>query len=465
MTTLDVNPGAGLGGNAAALKQDMENLFRTKKILAFAAPLIVLAYMVYVFFAFDVAGLYDRASLENARTLVSDSYSYKTHVTRDNRDASVSVAIEGERKGSYPEGEAPEWVTLGETTVIDLENGHIVRFGPETIEYDIPGYGTVRATPSRSAGVQAELPAGDVPEWISSSKNRLAIKTEAGRLTVTRNRAEVFRYFMGWELFFFTLDSPYHGLGPLALLEKAFQGEAGAIFNDFWTNKMWRHQDVAWAIGETLLMAFLGTIGAGIVALPLAFLATRNFMPIRTLRFATRRLFDFVRGVDSLIWTVVLARAFGPGPLTGALAILVTDTGTFGKIFSEALENVDEKQIEGVASTGAKPIQRYRFGVIPQVTPVLLSQLLYFLESNTRSATIIGAITGGGIGLLLTQAIITQKDWEEVAYYIVLVILMVMVMDWFSGLLRRRLIQGDRGKPRRKTAKKPPLRNMPFVLP
>ena len=111
-------------------------------------------------------------------------------------------------------------------------------------------------------------------------------------------------------------------------------------------------------------------------------------------------MFDFVRGVDALIWTVILARAFGPGPLTGALAILVTDTGTFGKIFSEALENVDQKQIEGVQSTGANAPQRYRFGVIPQVTPVLLSQLLYFLESNTRSATVIGAITGGGIGLL-----------------------------------------------------------------
>ncbi len=445
MTTLDVTPGTSLGGNAAALKQDMTRLFRTKKMLAFAAPIVVLAYMAYVFVAFDVPGLWERASLENARTLVSDSYSYKTHVTRDNRDGSVSVAIEGERKGSYPEGEAPAWVALGETTVIDLENGHVVRFGPETIEYDIPGYGTVRATPSRSAGVKVDLPAGDVPDWISASKNRLAIKTDAGRLTVTRNRAEVFRYFMGWELFFFTLDSPYHGLGPVELLGKAFKGEAGAIFNDFWTNKMWRHGDVAWAIGETLLMAFLGTIGAGIVALPLAFLATRNFMPIRTLRFATRRLFDFVRGVDSLIWTVVLARAFGPGPLTGALAILVTDTGTFGKIFSEALENVDEKQIEGITSTGAKPVQRYRFGVIPQVTPVLLSQLLYFLESNTRSATIIGAITGGGIGLLLTQAIITQKDWEEVSYYIVLIIVMVMFMDWFSGWLRKRLISGDEG--------------------
>ena len=197
------------------------------------------------------------------------------------------------------------------------------------------------------------------------------------------------------------------------------------------------------AIYETILIAFLGTFGAGLVALPLAFLAARNFSPLRGVRFAARRLFDFLRGVDALIWTIVLARAFGPGPLTGALAILVTDTGTFGKIFSEALENVDDSQIEGVQSTGAGALQRYRFGVIPQITPVLLSQLLYFLESNTRSATIIGAITGGGIGLLLTQAIITQKDWEEVTYYIVLIIAMVMVMDWLSGWLRRRLIAGD----------------------
>jgi phosphonate transport system permease protein len=149
--------------------------------------------------------------------------------------------------------------------------------------------------------------------------------------------------------------------------------------------------------------------------------------------------------VDALIWTIVLSRAFGPGPLTGALAILVTDSGSFGKIFSEALENVDGKQIEGVASTGARPVQRYRFGVLPQVMPVLLSQVLYFFESNTRSATVIGAITGGGIGLLITQAIITQKDWEEVTYYIILIVLTVMLMDWLSGILRRRLIKGRDG--------------------
>ncbi|WP_209505296.1 phosphonate ABC transporter, permease protein PhnE [Ruegeria sp. HKCCSP335] len=443
------------------LKAEADRLFNRKRLVNFGLPALVFVYLVYVFFAFDVSGPVARANWANGKTLVADSYSYKTHIARDNRTGEVSAAIEGERKGAYPEGQAPEWVALGETTVIDLEKGHVVRFGAQTVEYDIPGYGTIRATPTRSAGVQAELPEGEVPEWINVSKNRLSVTTDAGRLTVTRNRSEVFRYFTGWELFWFTLDSPYFGKSFPELAGLTASGEAGAIFNDFWTNKMWRHQDVAWAIFETILMAFLGTFGAGIVALPLASLATRNFNRMRSIRFATRRVFDFVRGVDALIWTVVLARAFGPGPLTGALAILVTDTGTFGKIFSEALENVDQKQIEGVQSTGANAPQRYRFGVIPQVTPVLLSQLLYFLESNTRSATVIGAITGGGIGLLLTQAIITQKDWEEVAYYIILIILMVMLMDWFSGWLRRRLIQGEPGKKRSLRTPDP----KPFLLP
>jgi phosphonate transport system permease protein len=212
------------------------------------------------------------------------------------------------------------------------------------------------------------------------------------------------------------------------------------MLSDFWNNAMWRHGDVAWAIFETILMAFLGTMGAALVAFPLGFAAARNFTPSRLVRFGSRRLFDFLRGVDGLIWTIVLSRAFGPGPLTGSLAMLLTDTGTFGKLFSEALENVDKKQIDGLRSTGANALQRVRFGVIPQVAPVIISQVLYYLESNTRSATVIGAIVGGGIGLLLTQAIQTQKDWEEVTYYIVLTLLMVTMMDMLSGWLRGKLI-------------------------
>ncbi len=425
------------------LKIEANALFSRKRMMSFGLPVVVMAYLTYIFFSFDVLGLSTRFDIDNARALVADSYSYKTHVTRDNRSGEVTIAIEGERKGTYEAGVSPDWVSLANSgTVIDLGGGHVVTFGQDNlVSYSIPDYGVILAQPG-AGGVRAQLPSGDVPSWINASKNRLTVTTDEGRLTVTRNRTEVFRYFMGWELFFFTLDSPYHGMGFFELAGHAMNGEATAIWHDFWTNKMWRHADVAWAIFETILMAFLGTMGAAIVALPMAFLAAKNFTPLMIVRQATRRLFDFFRGVDALIWTIVLARAFGPGPLTGALAILITDTGSFGKMFSEALENVDQKQIEGIQSTGAKPLQRYRFGVIPQITPVLLSQILYYLESNTRSATIIGAITGGGIGLLLTQAMITQKDWEEVSYYIVLIILMVMAMDWASGWLRRRLISG-----------------------
>jgi phosphonate transport system permease protein len=422
--------------HAATLTQ-----FSRKKRLTIAVPLVILAYFAYIFVSFDVAGLGERINLNNARTLISDSYSYKTHVAQNNRNGVITLSVEGERKGQYPDGTAPDWVSLGDATVVDLGKGHVITLGPQ-VSYDIPGYGLVTARPD-GTGVHAVFPAGDLPDFINASKNRVMIATDAGRFTITRARAEVFKYSFGWELFFFTLDSPYYGMRPVQLAQHAMSGEMGAIWQEFWTNKMWRHGDVFWALFETLLMAFLGTFGAAIVALPLAFLAARNFTPLGIFRFAARRVFDFLRGVDGLIWTIVLSRAFGPGPLTGSLAILLTDTGTFGKMFSEALENVDEKQIEGITSTGAKPMQRYRFGVFPQVLPVLLSQVLYYLESNTRSATIIGAITGGGIGLLLTQAIATQKDWEEVTYYIVLIILLVMAMDTLSGWLRRKLIKGD----------------------
>ncbi|MEM9778691.1 MAG: phosphonate ABC transporter, permease protein PhnE [Pseudomonadota bacterium] len=428
----------------ATLKSRTDAQFARKRLFAFGLPALVLAYFVYIFFAFDVPGLAERARLDNAATLVADSYSYKTHVTRQNRGTEAfSVSIEGERKGDYPEGVTPDWVTVdGDQIDVDLTEGYAVRWDGPTVLFEIPDYGVIEATPG-TRGVDLTLP-GPQPEWINASRNRVTVTTPNGRLTITRNQTEVFRYFLGWELFFFTLDSPYYNQpwGTLLFGEQIDpeRGNLSGMWEDFWSNKMWRHGDVAWALFETILMAFLGTMGAGLLALPLAFLSARNFMSLVPVRFGIRRLFDFVRGVDGLIWTIILSRAFGPGPLTGTLAILITDTGTLGKLFSEALENVDDKQIEGVKSTGANALQRNRFGVLPQITPVFISQLLYYLESNTRSATIIGAIVGGGIGLLLTQAIITQKDWEEVTYYILLIVLMVMAMDTASGWLRQKLI-------------------------
>jgi phosphonate transport system permease protein len=424
--------------------------FARKKIFAFAVPGVILLYLLYAAVSFDVKGVVQRARMDNAAILLSDFWSYKTHVTRDNRNGEVTVAIEGENKGTYPAGMLPDWVTIeGGVTRVDLGDGHLVTYDDAGARYVVPGFGTVDIKPE---GGKLTLTAPQpLPEWINASDNRVTTTTDAGRFTYTRSKVETFKYQPGWELFFFTLDSPFYGKGFGDLVALSLWGDRvnpampniEAIAVDIWTNRMWRHGDVVWAIFETILMAFLGTMGAAIIALPLAFVAAANFMPLSGIRFACRRVFDFIRGVDGLIWTIILSRAFGPGPMTGALAILITDTGSFGKTFSEALENIDEKQVEGLKSTGANALLRARFGVIPQVTPVLLSQVLYFLESNTRSATVIGAIVGGGIGLLLTQAIITQKDWEEVAYYMTLIVLMVMAMDTLSGWLRKKLIKGE----------------------
>ena len=436
------------GFDLSAAKTQAVGLLARKRLVAFGVPAIVLLYLTYIFFAFDVPGLAERARLDNARILLADTYSHKTHVERDSRTDKVTVAIEGENKGKYSDDFWPDWVTPdGNSTVVALTDGHVVRFDPDAVRFTIPDYGTITIVQSRE-GVDLDTPDGELPDWINASSARVTVTTPEGRLTVTKTRAEVFRYFFGWELFWFTLDSPFYGKSPAELLGLAVSGEQvrpgqsniAAMASDFWNNAMWRHKDVAWAIFETVLMAFLGTFGAAILAFPLAFLAAKNFTPGLLARFGVRRLFDFLRGVDGLIWTIILSRAFGPGPLTGSLAMLLTDTGTFGKLFSEALENADAKQVEGLRSTGANAMQRSRFGVIPQIAPVILSQVLYYLESNTRSATIIGAIVGGGIGLLLTQAIQTQKDWEEVSYYIVLTLIMVMSMDMLSGWLRGKLI-------------------------
>lgn len=433
-----------------ALATSILHRLRRKRRIALAVPAAIIAYLIYAAISFDLASLAQRARFDNAAILLSDFWSHKTHVTRDNRSGAVTIAIEGEGKGTYPEGMRPDWVTAAEgVTTIDLGAGHVVTYDDAGARYVVPGYGTIDI---RSVNGRPVMTAPEpIPDWISVSENRIGVTTDAGRFSYTRSKVETFKYEPGWELWFFTLDSPFYGKSFLELASLATVGDRidatrsnlGYMVHEFWTNRMWRHGDVAWAIFETILMAFLGTFAAAIVALPLSFLAARNFMPVGLFRGSVRRVFDFVRGVDGLIWTIILSRAFGPGPMTGAIAIAITDAGSFGKTFSEALENIDEKQVEGIRSTGANATQRARFGVIPQLMPVILAQVLYYLESNTRSATIIGAIVGGGIGLLLTQAIITQKDWEEVAYYMVLIILMVMAMDSFSGWLRRKLIKGE----------------------
>ena len=193
------------------------------------------------------------------------------------------------------------------------------------------------------------------------------------------------------------------------------------------------------AMGETLAIAFLGTLIATVAAFPVGFLAARNTSPHGVLRFAIRRCLDTIRGIDALIWALVFVGVVGLGPFAGILAIAVSDTGALGKLFSEAIESTEERARESVLASGGTSLLAVRFGLLPQVLPIIAGQILYFFESNVRSATIIGIVGAGGIGLQLSEQIRTY-DFDQVAFAVIMILVTVAVIDWISGKLRFAII-------------------------
>jgi len=218
---------------------------------------------------------------------------------------------------------------------------------------------------------------------------------------------------------------------------------AGALFPPTPGDAFW---DLVKAMLESVGMAFLGTLIAAVIAVPLGFLGARNVLPFPLLRFPIRRSFDFLRGVDSLVWALVYVRAVGLGPLAGVLAIATTDVGIFAKLFAEAIENVERKQVEGVRAAGGNAVKTVRFGILPQVLPIMLSNVLYMFESNTRSATILGIIGAGGIGFALSDRIRAHR-WDEVGFIIIMIIVVVALIDFLSHLLRTRVIKAGIHRP------------------
>lgn len=189
------------------------------------------------------------------------------------------------------------------------------------------------------------------------------------------------------------------------------------------------------ALVETLAIALLGTLTAALFAFPVGFLAAKNVVANRILHFGMRRGLDMFRGVDVLIWALIWINVVGLGPFAGILAIATSDFGAFGKLFSEAIEAADRKPVEGVVSTGGSTLHKVRFALMPQVLPVMASQVLYYFESNTRSATIIGVVGAGGIGLHLYEQIRTL-EWQHVAFLVLMILATVAVIDLISSRLR-----------------------------
>lgn len=190
------------------------------------------------------------------------------------------------------------------------------------------------------------------------------------------------------------------------------------------------------ALAETVAIAFLGTLLGAVFAFPLALLAARNTTINAVVQFLARRSSDTIRGIDQLIWALIWVNVVGLGPFAGMLAVMTSDIGNLSKLFGEAIETADRKPVEGVVSTGGTRLMGIRFGVLPQVLPVIASQALYFFESNTRSSTIIGIVGAGGIGLHLSEQIRTL-EFQSVAFIILLILVAVIAIDFVSGHLRQ----------------------------
>ena len=255
---------------------------------------------------------------------------------------------------------------------------------------------------------------------------------EKVKLTVFWTAGIAFVLYALWTLGFFDFAMIYAGLQKLGkviafMLPPAHNG---------WLPEFME------GIAETLAMAFLGTTLAFLAAIPLGFLGAKNIIPTWVFHFGLRRVFDGIRGVDQLIWALVFVNVVGLGPFAGILAIFVNDTGTLLKLFAEAIENVDNKPIEGVRASGGSRLEVIRFGILPQVLPVMLSNTLYFFESNTRSATILGVVGAGGIGLHLSDRI-RVNNWDEASFIIIMILITVFLIDILSRQVRRKFITGE----------------------
>lgn len=194
----------------------------------------------------------------------------------------------------------------------------------------------------------------------------------------------------------------------------------------------------------TLAIVFAGTITATLLALPLSFLAARNVMSspvLRPIATLVRRLLDIMRGIDMAIWGLIFARAVGMGPLAGVLAIVMQDIGLLGKMYAEGHEAVDKSPSRGLTAVGANGLQKHRYGIFTQSFPTFLALSLYQIESNTRSAAVLGFVGAGGIGLVYAENM-RLWNWDVVMFITLILVVIVMLMDKISAILRNKYIVG-----------------------
>lgn len=197
--------------------------------------------------------------------------------------------------------------------------------------------------------------------------------------------------------------------------------------------------EIAWAILETVQMALIGTTAAIFIALPFALLAARNTSPHPMVYQITRLVLNAKRAVPDIIFALIFVAAVGLGPFSGVLALAVGSFGTMAKLYAEAIEAIDPKQVLAVTATGADRAQTFIFGVVPQALPLMASYTLLYFEQNVRSATILGIVGAGGVGFVLSKYM-ALFQYQRLMGALILIVVVVTIIDRSSDALRKRII-------------------------
>jgi phosphonate transport system permease protein len=202
----------------------------------------------------------------------------------------------------------------------------------------------------------------------------------------------------------------------------------------FWGWKKWLA-----LMGETLLMAYLGTLLGATAAFVMCFLASQNLTQSKGLVFLIRRLMEFSRTVPELVFALIFVVVFSLGPLPGILALAIHTAGALGKLFAEVVENIDMKPVDGVVATGGNWFHKIRFAVLPQVASNFASYALLRFEINVRGASVLGFVGAGGIGQTLLE-VIRKFYYADVSALLVMIIATVMIIDAVTERIRHKLI-------------------------
>jgi len=223
-----------------------------------------------------------------------------------------------------------------------------------------------------------------------------------------------------------------------------FVWDAPNIAGDIWsraTPPKWEYiTRLGEPIWDTLNIATLGTIIALCFAIPIAFLAARNTTPSRLfLRPIALLIIVSTRSINSLIWALLLIAIIGPGVFAGVVAIAIRSIGFCAKLLYEAIEEIDETQVEAITATGASRWQVMAYGIVPQILPALAGIAVFRWDINIRESTVLGLVGAGGIGLQLSASL-NVLAWPQVSLILVVILAAVVISEWVSAKVRGAII-------------------------